>query len=662
MKPVLAALAVLAFSATGRAEQPPPEIEAPELEGGLAWLNTDKPLKLSELRGQVVVLDFWTYCCINCMHVLPLLHKLEEEHKNDPVVVIGVHSAKFVSEKDPDRIREAMLRYDVKHPVYVDQNMTVWDRYGINSWPTLVIIRPNGKIAAEAPGEPDQEVLDSFVNQVLDEARADGSLAKSKYVIHAPPEADTGPLSFPGKVIAAKDGRIFVSDSGHHRVLILNHDGRVLDTIGSGFKGSREGDFAEAAFDDPEGLALDGDQLYIADTRGYVIERADLKARKVTRLAGTGMLGAGPLGESAPAAQTGLRSPWALLLDGRRLFFSAAGSHQIGVVYLESGTVARFAGSGRENIKDGPPTTSNFAQPSGLTLQGNTLYSADSETSSVRAIDESTREAKTVMGTGLFDFGDSDGPVKTARLQHPLGIAWTNAGLVVADTYNNKVKVFSKDLSSITTVPLEVAGKKLFEPGGLGVEPDGSLLIADTDNHRLVRVPIHDGQLRPREASVITVTGAPSVTNGVALSSSRGTSSSPSAVPSQELPPAAIGAGKHTLTLILTAPTNYELNNQAPYEVKWTVSRGGDRVHLESDTVKGHQAGPPDLRVQIPMMVGAGAGSTAELQASVRAVVCDARTHAACYPLHNQMVLPLKLGEGSDAAVAAVLTAPDKRH
>ncbi len=148
-------------------------------------------------------------------------------------------------------------------------------------------------------------------------------------------------------------GGSFVSDSGHHRVLVLDHDGKVLDTIGSGFKGTREGDFAEASFDDPEGLALDGDQLYIADTRGYVIERADLKSRKVTRLAGTGVLGAGPLGDAAPALQTALRFSVGTaprrtqaVLHCRRLAPDRSDS-------LDAGTVARFAGSGRENIKDG---------------------------------------------------------------------------------------------------------------------------------------------------------------------------------------------------------------------------------------------------------------------------------------------------------------------
>jgi thiol-disulfide isomerase/thioredoxin len=644
-----------------RADTTEEESLAPELEGGLAWLNTDRPLKLSELRGQVVVLDFWTYCCINCMHVLPILHDLEQKHASDPVVVIGVHSAKFQGERDPDRIREAMARYGVTHPVYVDDDMHVWNAYGVSSWPTIVVIRPNGRLAAMVGGEPDPAKLDAFIGQVMAQARADGTLAKAPVVIHRPPEADTGPLSFPGKVQAAPDGRIFVSDSGHHRVLVLAADGQVLDTIGSGLSGVRTGAFGDAAFKDPEGLALDGDQLYIADARGHVIVRADLKARTVTRVAGLGELGLEPLGSAQPALQTALRSPWALVRDGRRLFFTVAGSHQIGVFDLDGGTVARFAGNGREAIVDGGADDASFAQPSELTLHDGTLYVADSESSGVRAVDLKTRVTRTVIGTGLFDFGDTDGPVKSARLQHPLGVAWTSDGLAVADTYNNKVKLLLPDLSGIKALSITVGGKAPFEPGGLAVAADGSLLVADTDNHRILRVPRQSGHLVTASAVAISVQGAPAPPSGIVAAEGAAAAPPPITGPfSAELPATAIGEGARRVSLTLTAPSDFELTKDAPYEVRVESADKTPGITVGTDRFRGHQQDGV-LRVDVPLQVAKGDSRHATLVALVHAVICDAKTHRACYPVENLFKLSLALGGGSaDAAFATTLAPP--RH
>jgi thiol-disulfide isomerase/thioredoxin len=636
---------------------------APELEGGLAWLNTDKALKLKELRGQVVILDFWTYCCINCMHVLPILHTLEQKHAADPVVVIGVHSAKFQGERDPDRIREAMLRYGVTHPVYVDSEMHVWEKYGIRSWPTLVVIRPNGLVAAALPGEPDPAELEALVGDVLAKARTDGSLAKGPVTIHRPAEVDTGPLAFPGKVRGAPDGRIFVSDSGHHRVLVLDANGRVLDTIGSGLKGVRAGTFEDAAFDDPEGLALDGDHLYIADARGHVIVRADLHARTVMRVAGTGELGVRPLDDARPALSEGLRSPWALALDGRRLLFTVAGSHQIGVLDLDAGTVARFAGNGREAIVDGDHDNASFAQPSGLTNHDGTLYVADSESSGVRAVSLKTGETKTVIGTGLFDFGDRDGPVGTALLQHPLGVAWTSAGLVVADTYNNKVKRFLPDLSGLDSVPLVVNGKRPFEPGGLGVASDGALLVADTNNHRLLRVPVAAGRLDAAAAREIHITGSPPPAVGFTVAQTApliSPTATSGAAYSAELAPVATGAGARKLMITLRPPADFELTKDAPYDVSFQVSEGSS-VHLSSDHFRGHQSGT-ELRLDLPIDVAAGPAGATDLIASFRGVICDARNHASCYPIQNRFRLPLTRSPGAaDPAFIATLVPPQKK-
>jgi DNA-binding beta-propeller fold protein YncE len=322
--------------------------------------------------------------------------------------------------------------------VAVDSEMQLWSQYAVRSWPTLVIIRPDGTLAAVAPGEPDPSVLEAFVSEQLARAREDGTLAAAPLRLMRAERRDEQTLSFPGKVVSTSHGRIVVSDSGHHRVLILGPDGAVQDTIGSGLRGHREGPFAEAALDDPQGLALSGDSLYIADARAHAVFRADLLNRTLHRLAGTAELGRTPLSQRTRALETPLRSPWDLALRDRELYVALAGSHQVAVVALDEGTIEPVAGNGREALIDGPGPQAALAQPSGLSLQNEVLYVADSESSGVRAIDLRTRRVYTLAGgPGLFDFGDRVGKIETGMLQHPLAVAATASGLIVADTYND---------------------------------------------------------------------------------------------------------------------------------------------------------------------------------------------------------------------------------
>ncbi|MFN8711180.1 MAG: thioredoxin family protein, partial [Planctomyces sp.] len=114
------------------------------LDGGAEWLNTSRPLSIRDLRGKIVLIDFWTYCCINCMHVLPDLKYLEEKYP-DQLVVIGVHSAKFENEKLSQNIRDAIQRYEIRHPVVNDNEMLIWRKFGTRAWPTLALIDAEGR-------------------------------------------------------------------------------------------------------------------------------------------------------------------------------------------------------------------------------------------------------------------------------------------------------------------------------------------------------------------------------------------------------------------------------------------------------------------------------------------------------------------------------------
>jgi sugar lactone lactonase YvrE len=516
-------------------------IRAPELDRALAWLNTDRPLSLRELRGQLVLLDFFTYCCINCLHVLPTLRALEERHRDDPLVVIGVHSGKFDEERDPARIREALARHDVRHPVAVDDGRRLWHAYTIRAWPTLVLVRPDGTIAWTASGEPDPAQLEARIAEELAAARRAGTLGPPSPVRRAPPMAE-GFLRYPGKVAVAPDGRLAVADSGHHRVVVATPEGRVLTVVGSGRRGLADGAFEDAAFDDPQGLCWDGEQLWLADTQNHALRRIDLMTRTVETVGGTGRLGGArfPVGP-APARSVDLRSPWDVVREGQTLYVAMAGTHQIWALDLAVGTLGPWAGLGAEALIDGscsggscsggscsedagsegsrsgagrsgasrpePLAEAAFAQPSGLALGQDQdgqrwLYVADAESSAVRAIalgpGPAAGQVTTLVGEGLFDFGDVDGPGGPggpARLQHCLGVAAGPGGLVVADTYNHKIKRIAplhlgeaRAAPEVSTIYTGACALALAEPGGLAWAPDGSLVVADTNHHRLLRL------------------------------------------------------------------------------------------------------------------------------------------------------------------------------
>src|SRR5438552_3216088 len=379
---------------------------APELHAGFAWLNTDRPLTFAnELRGQVVLLDFWTYCCINCMHVLPDLAYLEEKYREEPFLVIGVHSAKFTNEGQRQTVRAAVGRYEIAHPVVIDENMRLSGEYAVRPCPPLVL-------------------------------------------------------------------------GGATR--------RVLRAVSC--EGNRE-------------------TPYVAATEHHMMRAVDLRSWSVSTIAGTGAQGYDRSGGKI-GTQQALSSPWDLAVEGSTLYIAMAGPHQLWRLDLPMGFARAFVGSGRENIVDGPVEAPALAQPSGLALSGNYLYFADSEVSAVRRVDLAEEKVETLIGRGLFDYGDRDGDFASARLQHPLGVAvWRNR-ILVADTYNHKIKEIDVQGGTIKTLAgdgrpgTEREGHlALFEPGGLHAAED-VLYIADTNNHRVVRFHLVD-----RTSSEVVIEG-----------------------------------------------------------------------------------------------------------------------------------------------------------
>lgn len=644
-------------------EHPFPDAQpSPELEGGVAWLNTAGPLDLRSLRGKFVLLDFWTYCCINCIHELPELKKLERAYPNE-LVVIGVHSAKFDTEQNTENIKEAILRYEIEHPVVNDAQHEIWDHFGISSWPSLRVIDPEGNLVAGQSGEVPFEILDEFFKNAIPYYENKGVLDRTplRFDLEAY-AADETPLRFPGKVLADEaGGRLFIADSNHNRIVVTSLSGELLHTIGSGEIGASDGDFATARFDHPQGMAVQGDTLYVADTENHTIRKVDLSAQTVTTIAGTGTqsrspwpgyLRGGPIPDQfvGPPKTTAISSPWDLVIHDQALYIAMAGPHQIWKMTLNEQEIGPYAGNGREDIVDGSllpqipysqtdaanNSVSAFAQPSGLASDGEWIYVADSEGSSVRAVPLDPQVmVRTVVGTAdlpfgrLFEFGDVDGPAGQVRLQHCLGVAHQDGKLYIADTYNNKVKEF--DLAEQTMRTLagdgdpgsDDAPAQFDEPAGLSIAGD-KLFVADTNNH-LIRV-IDLGN--EGTVSTLEIAGlAPPVIEA----------ETPSLFADAELDDAGTisvkpADGKLTIKVKINLPVGWKINTLAP--MAWQLADGPDtpgtgpvdRAAFGQIT----NVANPAKAIETPLNVDASQGTTDTFRLAVNYYYCQEGNEGLC--------------------------------
>ncbi|MGH3317970.1 MAG: NHL domain-containing thioredoxin family protein [Nocardioidaceae bacterium] len=459
-------------------------LRAPELRGR-GWLNTGgRALGLEELRGRILVLDFWTFCCVNCLHVIDEMRPLEERYA-DVLVTVGVHSPKFEHEADPDALAAAIERYGVTHPVLDDPDLETWQAYTARAWPTLVLVDPEGYVVAQYAGEGHVHAIDALLAELVAEHEAAGTLqhGAGPYVQLVP--ASTA-LRFPAKAVRSHAGGFLVADAGHHQIVELAADGQtVLTRLGSGTRGLRDGAADGACLSEPNGLALlppdvasrVGYDLVVADTGNHALRGVALDSGTVRTLAGTGRQWMRGDGIEA------LSSPWDVTWWRDRVWVAMAGTHQLWTFDPLTGESAVAAGTANEGLVDGPLEAAWFAQPSGLAADGDTLWLADAETSALRFVRDG--EVHTAVGTGLFDFGFRDGSAGQALLQHPLGVAVLPDGSVaVADTYNGAVRRYDPQSGSVTTLATDLA-----EPSGLLVDGDVAVVV-ESAGHRLTAVPL----------------------------------------------------------------------------------------------------------------------------------------------------------------------------
>jgi thiol-disulfide isomerase/thioredoxin len=615
-------------------------ISAPDFPRALDWLNTGRKLSLKDFRGKFVLLDFWTFCCINCMHIIPDLKRLEAKYP-DELAVIGVHSAKFTNEKDSAQIRQAIVRYGIRHPVVNDRDFDVWRSYEANAWPTLVLINPKGKIIAKFSGEGIFEPFDRALTEAIPYFAAKGELKRERIELTLETAGLASMLlDYPGKISGSTERRLlFVTDSNHHRIVVVSPSGAVQDVIGSGGQGFEDGPFERASFNQPQGTVLAGDVLYIADTENHAIRAANLRTHQVATVLGTGRQ-ATRFNVAGRGRSVDLSSPWDVAFHAGKLYIAMAGSHQIWVAETANWDARPHAGSGREARVDGPLLGAALAQPSGITTDGRKLYFADSETSSIRMADlEPGGKVTTIVGEDLFEFGDRDGGRGRARLQHPLGITYHDGLLYVADTYNSKIKIVDPVRGTSTsyagtgkhgTSDGPLRSSAFNEPGGL-VVLDGRIYVADTNNHQI--------RVIDRTANQVTLL---EMTGVERLAPTAGKRFSGREI---ALAPQRLRSGQVKLRVSIALPDGHKFASNAPQFLRWSAS-DSKLVAFRSEVPK-----KLEFPVEVTLNTSPGVG---ELTLESITYYCTLQS-SACFVDPVRLRVPIEVVDGGAETVSVTV-------
>jgi thiol-disulfide isomerase/thioredoxin len=592
-------------------------VRAPELKGR-GWLNTGgKALTLADLRGKILILDFWTFCCINCLHVLDELRPLEEKY-GDAIVVIGVHSPKFEHERDPEALAAAVERYGVHHPVVDDGDMHVWQQYAAKAWPTLAVVDPEGYLVASMAGEGHAEGLARLIDELITKHEANGTLHRGDGP-YVPPPAPESLLRFPGKAIELPAGNLLVSDSARHSLAELTPDGETLvRRIGSGVRGE--------PFSEPQGLLLlppqvaevAGYDVVVADTVHHQLRGFNTRTGEVTLVAGSGRPWRSAVDDHAhDALAADLSSPWDLAWFDDLVIIAMAGIHQLWWFDPIKRTVGVYAGTTVEALRDGPIPDVWMAQPSGLSVgsNGERLWIADSETSALRYVEGGVMH--TAVGQGLFDFGHVDGPAGEALFQHPLGVAaLADGSVLVADTYNGAVRRFDPVSDEVSTVDSGLA-----EPSDILALSDGTVVVVESAAHRLTRL-------------------APGVVERVDGERHR-----------TERPPSHLAPGEVTLDIIFTPAPGQKLDGQFGSPVRLVVSASPAELLLEGEGTTTELSRKIVLNPAVPKGV---------LQVVAQAATCDVDAEfGACHLTRQDWGVPIVIDPAGPDRLPLILRGLD---
>ncbi|MFF4181820.1 NHL domain-containing thioredoxin family protein [Streptomyces sp. NPDC001691] len=583
-------------------------VRAPELIGKGGWLNTGgKELSLAELRGRIVILDFWTFCCINCLHVLDELRELEEKHR-DTVVIVGVHSPKFVHEAEHEAVVDAVERYGVEHPVLDDPELATWKQYAVRAWPTLVVIDPEGYVVAQHAGEGHAHAIERLVAELEAEHGAKGTLRRGDGP-YVPPEPVATDLRFPGKAIVLPSGNFLVSDTTRHQLVELAPDGEgVVRRIGG-----------DGQFKEPQGLALlpDG-KVVVADTVHHALRTFDPATGDIEPLAGTGRQWWQGQPTSGPALEVDLSSPWDVAWWRGRVWIAMAGVHQLWTYDPQTKTVEVAAGTTNEGLVDGPGPEAWFAQPSGLAATGDRLWVADSETSALRYVD-TEGAVHTAVGTGLFDFGHRDGDAAQALLQHPLGVtALPDGSVAVSDTYNHALRRYDPATGEVTTLATDVR-----EPSDAVLVGD-DIVVVESARHRLTRLRLPEEAVRVESVAHRTQRAATEV-----------------------------APGRLRLDVVFQAPAGQKLDTRYGPSTRLLVSSTPPELLLAGEGTGTDLARELSLNPEVTEGV---------LHVSAMAASCDddpENEYPACHMHQQDWGVPVRLTEGGASRLPLVLAGMD---
>lgn len=645
---------------------------------GLEWRNSGRPLQVQDLRGRITILDFWTYGCVNCLHMIPVLQELDKRY-GDALALVGVHSAKFRNEGARENLEKTLARYEITHPVVNDAELRVWRHYGARAWPTFLFIDPRGGVIGRQVGEIPAETLEDYLESVIRywDTRYPGSIARTPpawrdvggaaagaprtgapgAAAGTPREGERGPGSarqperlfrFPEGVAVADDGtRLFISDSGNNRIVELDLDSRrVTRIIGSGEAGLEDGPFATARFHRPRGLAYREETLFVADSGNFALRAVNLAAGSVTTLAGTGEQGRGapPPGTRFPAPRDyEMSSPWDVAIAGDgRLFLAVTGLHQVWDYDPGTGSFGPLIGTGHEAAISGVPLAeAALAQPSALAIAGDRLFIADAESSTVRSADLSRDHLAVIAGTtanDLFDFGDADGGPGESRLQHPLGIARGGDLVYISDSYNHRIRTVDpttrevRSLAGSAPAPAwgfrdgDVESARFHEPRGIAFH-NQTLYVADTNNHALRVI-----DLEAQEVSTLELRNPEELRQdpeGVLLLGGNEARSPRIPVETQRLRP-----GEVTLQLSYTLPAGYALNPNVASTYR--LGEAGSTAELRGELT--------GLQQEIRFSAGAG---EKEFQLGVTLYYCEKEDPSVCFVDDVLFELPAVVTDGA---------------